>query len=249
MKKTLLIIIAFAVSALVLETGCHAAGETPSADSVREALKKGFPHLQAASISETAIKGLYEIEAGSNIIYFYPEKDLLVFGEIWTKDGTNITAEKKNRLAAAQLKDMPLDKAVRIGKGKNTIIEFTDPDCPYCRKASAFLKERDDVTRYVFLFPLPIHKDAEAHARYVLCAADKGKALEEVMSCQLDGKAVSVCPDNKADALLREHKDLGTKLGVRGTPAFWINGQYVAGANIPAIESLLGQKTANHTQP
>jgi thiol:disulfide interchange protein DsbC len=43
--------------------------------------------------------------------------------------------------------------------------------------------------------------------------------------------------------------DLGTKLGVRATPAFWINGQYVAGANIPAIEGLLGQKTANHTQP
>ena len=31
------------------------------------------------------------------------------------------------------------------------------------------------MTRYVFFFPLPIHKDAEAHALYVLCAADKGK--------------------------------------------------------------------------
>jgi len=172
-----------------------------------------------------------------------------VFGEIWTKDGRNITAEKRAGLAAAKLKDVPLDKAVKIGNGRNKVIEFTDPDCPYCRKAAAFFKGRDDVTLYVFFFPLPIHKDAQAHARYVLCAADKAHALEEVMSGQLDGKEAPACPDKKADALLGEHMDLGTKLGVRATPAFWINGQYVAGANIPAIEGLLGQKTANHTQP
>ncbi len=209
-------------------------------------LAKTYPGIKAGEIRSSDIPGLYEIEAGPNIIYFYPEKGLLVFGEIWTKDGRNVTAEKKAQLAAARLKDVPLDKAVKIGNGRNKVIEFTDPDCPYCRKASAFLKGRDDVTLYVFFFPLPIHKEAEAHARYVLCAADKGHALEEVMSGQLDGKGVPACPDGKADALLREHKDLGTKLGVRATPAFWINGQYVAGANIPAIEDLLGQKTANH---
>ena len=248
MKRTLHTLIAFAVFALVIATGCAAAGETPSTDSVREALKKDFPHLQATSINETAIRGLYEIEAGVNIVYYYPDKELLVFGEIWTKDGTNITAGKKTEIASAKLKDIPLDKAVRIGNGKNKVIEFTDPDCPYCRKASAFLKGRDDVTRYVFLFPLPLHKDAEAHALYVLCAADKGKALEEVMNGQLDGKALPACSDAKAEALLREHKDLGTTLGVRGTPAFWINGQYVAGANIPAIEGILGRKVAQHTK-
>jgi thiol:disulfide interchange protein DsbC len=68
------------------------------------------------------------------------------------------------------------------------------------------------------------------------------------MNGQLDGKAVPACSDAKAEALLREHKDLGTKLGVRGTPAFWVNGQYVAGANIPAIEGILGRKVAQHTK-
>jgi thiol:disulfide interchange protein DsbC len=229
-----------------------ARAESPQNDvktaPVKEALKKGFPHLQALSINETPIKGLYEVEAGTNIIYFYPEKDLLVFGEIWTKDGTNITAEKKTQLAAAKLRDMPLDKAIKIGNGRNTVIEFTDPDCPYCRKASAFFKGRGDVTLYVFFFPLPIHKEAEAHARHVLCARDKSLALEEVISGQLDGKGVPACNDPKADALLWEHKELGNKLGVRGTPAFWINGQYVTGANIPAIESLLNQTVANHVK-
>ena len=233
----------FIIMAAVLASSCLAA---QSETEVRQVLAKTFPGIKAGEIRGSDIPGLYEVEAGSNIIYFYPEKGLLVFGEIWTKDGRNVTAEKRAQFAAAKLKDVPLDKAVKIGNGRNKVIEFTDPDCPYCRKASAFLKGRDDVTLYVFFFPLPIHKDAEAHARYVLCAADKGHALEEVMSGQLDGKGVPACSDAKADALLREHKDLGTKLGVRATPAFWINGQYVAGANIPAIEGLLGQKTANH---
>ena len=229
------------------ETARETAVEGVEIAPVREALKKEFPKLQAVSITESPIKGLYEIEVGPNIIYFYPEKDLLLFGEIWTKDGQNITAGKKAAIAALRLKEAPLEKAVKIGNGRNKVIEFTDPDCPYCRKASAFLKGRKDVTRYVFFFPLPIHKEAEAHARYVLCSAKRAEALEEVMSGQLDGKEVPACKGPGADALLREHKDIGTKLGVRGTPAFWINGQYVAGANIPAIEGLLDPKMAGHT--
>jgi thiol:disulfide interchange protein DsbC len=245
-KKILVSVVMFLIIAGVLVSSCLAG---QSETEVRQILAKTFPAIKAGEIRGSDIPGLYEVEAGPNIIYFYPDKGLLVFGEIWTKDGRNITAEKKAQLTAAQLKDLPLDKAVKIGNGRNKVIEFTDPDCPYCRKAAAFFKGRDDVTLYVFFFPLPIHKEADAHARYVLCAADKAHALEEVMSGQLDGKGVPACPDTKADALLREHKDLGTKLGVRGTPAFWINGQYLAGANIPAIEGLLGQKTANHTQP
>jgi thiol:disulfide interchange protein DsbC len=244
MKRPLNVLIAVAVMALLYATGCHSAA---SMDSVREALKKGFPNLHPTSISETALTGLYEIEAGTNLIYYYPAKDLLMFGEIWTKDGINVTAERKGQMAAAKLKDVPLDKAIKIGTGKNTVIEFTDPDCPYCRKASSFFKDRDDVTRYVFLFPLPIHKEAEAHARYVLCAADRARALEEVMSGQLDNKEVPACPGSRADVLLREHKDIGATLGVRATPAFWINGQYVAGANIPAIEGLLNRKMTPHS--
>ena len=246
MKKILASFVMSVIMAAVLALSCVAA---QSETEVRQALAKSFPGIKVGEIRGSDIPGLYEVEAGSNIIYFYPEKGLLVFGEIWTKDGKNVTAEKKMQLSAAKLKDVPLDKAVKIGNGRNKVIEFTDPDCPYCRKAAAFFKGRDDVTLYIFFFPLPIHKDAEAHARYVLCAADKAHALEEVMSGQLDGKGAPACPDKKADALLGEHMELGTKLGVRATPAFWINGQYVAGANIPAIEGLLDQKTANHTQP
>ena len=153
MKRTLHTLIAFAVFALVIATGCSAAGETPSTDSVREALKKDFPHLQATSINETAIRGLYEIEAGVNIIYFYPEKGCSCSARSGQRTARTSPPRRGPRSPAAKLKDIPLDKAVKIGNGKNKVIEFTDPDCPYCRKAAAFFKGRDDVTLYVFLLP------------------------------------------------------------------------------------------------
>jgi thiol:disulfide interchange protein DsbC len=244
-KKILASFVMFLLTA-TLASSCVAA---QSEAEVRQALAKTFPGMKVGEIRGSDIPGLYEVEAGSNVIYFYPDKGLLVFGEIWTRDGKNVTAERRAQLASAKIKELPLDKAVKIGNGRNKVIEFTDPDCPYCRKAAGFFKGRDDVTLYVFFFPLPIHKDAEAHARYVLCAADKAHALEEVMNGQLDGKEAPACTDKKVDALLKEHMDMGSKLGVRATPAFWINGQYVAGANIPAMEGILGKNTANHTQP
>ena len=101
--------------AAMLASACLA-GQGES--DVRQALAKAYPGVKAGEIRSSDISGLYEIEAGPNIIYFYPEKDLLVFGEIWSKDGRNVTAEKNAQIGAARLKDVPLDKAVKIGNGR-----------------------------------------------------------------------------------------------------------------------------------
>jgi glutaredoxin len=119
------------------------------------------------------------------------------------------------------------------------VIEFTDPDCPYCRKASEYLKGKNDMTRYVYFIPMPAHKDAENKARFILCSNDKAKAYEEVMSGKYDHRKVDACSDEKVSTLLKEHRELAAKAGVTGTPSFWINGQFVVGANIPAIEGIL----------
>ena len=42
--------------------------------------------------------------------------------------------------ASAWGETLNLDKALKIGTGKTTIIEFTDPDCPYCRQLHGELK-------------------------------------------------------------------------------------------------------------
>lgn len=207
---------------------------------VEEAMRKVFPNIGSDGFRESPVKGLYEIAAGSQIFYFHPN-GYLIFGEIWSKDGKSITAERRSEITAAKLKDLSLDKAIKIGSGKNKIIEISDPDCSYCRKASGFFSKRTDVTRYVFLYPLKqIHPDAEKKSKYILCSADRQRAYEEVFEGKMD-KAFTLASscEPKSSELLLEHEKTVNGLGIKGTPAFLINGQFIAGANIPAIESLL----------
>lgn len=244
MKKTALIffLVCLFVCGVVFaaEQACEKC-ESPY-KSVSESLVKAFPNLKFENIRSAGIDGLYEVITGDNIIYYYPKTDFLIFGEIWTKEGKSLTAERKTALVSKRLDDLPLDIAVKIGSGPNTIIEVADPDCPYCRKASEFFAKRDDVTRYVFFLPLTgLHPEAEKKARYILCSSNKPEAYEEVFQGKLDGKDLSLMPSCKDEVqeILAKHIQAAKSLGVRGTPAFWINGQYVAGANIPQIKNLL----------
>ncbi|TWJ19685.1 DsbC family protein [Geobacter argillaceus] len=203
-------------------------------------LKKNFPNLRVDSVKESPIKGLYEIVAGNQVFYFSPD-GYLMFGELWSKDGKNLTAEMREKVLSEKVKSIPLDKALKIGSGPRQVIEFTDPDCPYCRKVDEFLAKRTDVTRYVFFFPLrQIHPDAEKKARYILSQKDREKALREVVSGALDGKPA---PESvHQDAVLEEMEQVAKSVGVRGTPALWIDGTAVNGADIPRITALLDGK-------
>lgn len=203
-------------------------------------LKKNFPNLRVDSVKESPIKGLYEIIAGNQVFYFSPD-GYLMFGELWSKDGKNLTAEMREKVLSEKVKSIPLDKALKIGSGPRQVIEFTDPDCPYCRKVDDFLAKRTDVTRYVFFFPLrQIHPDAEKKAHYILSQKDKEKAFREVVSGALDGKPA---PESvHQDAMLEEMEQVAKSIGVRGTPALWIDGTAVNGADIPRITALLDGK-------
>jgi len=185
-----------------------AAGFSMANDEVRtekEKLMKSFPNLKVDGFKESPLKGLYEITAGEQVFYFNPE-GYLFFGEIWTKDGKNLTAELREKVAADRIKDLPLDKALKIGTGSRKVIEFTDPDCPYCRKVDSFLAKRTDVTRYIYFVPLRnIHPDAEKKARYILSHADRQKAFHEVFGGEMDGKPIPVA-EGVQQSSHQEHK-------------------------------------------
>lgn len=204
----------------------------------KENLMKSFPNLKIDSFRESPLKGLYEITAGEQVFYFSPE-GYLFFGEIWSKDGKNLTAEIREKVVAERINGLPLDKALKIGNGPKKVIEFTDPDCPYCRKVDDFLAKRADVTRYVYFVPLRrIHPDAEKKARYILSQPDRGKAFHEVFTGQLDGKPISIA-DGVQQQQLEEMEKIAAGIGVRGTPALWIEGAHVNGADIQRISGLL----------
>ncbi|MDO3380359.1 DsbC family protein [Geoalkalibacter halelectricus] len=204
----------------------------------REALAQTFPHLTITEFNPSPISGIYEVVAGDQIIYYSPE-GYLMFGEIWSADGKSLTADRQAALASKKLESLPLDKAIKIGNGPNVVIEFTDPNCPYCKRGKEFFDARDDVTRYVFLFP--VQQDSPAAIQYILCSNDRPKALQEAYTGRIDPSRNAFPPFCNGEALMQEHIRVAQSLGVRGTPAYWINGSAVSGADFPKIESLLNK--------
>jgi thiol:disulfide interchange protein DsbC len=199
--------------------------------------KQAFPQVKVDDFQATDINGMYEVVTGQNILYYLPEKDYVILGEIFTKEGKSLTAEKKGQMAAKLVQSLPLDKAVKIGEGKNVIIEFTDPDCPFCRRAAEYLMKKTDVTRYVFFAPLA-HPAAITKIQYILNAENKVKAYDSMMLGQeIPANAPPV--SDRIKALAQEHMELAKKMGVQGTPTFFVNGQQVVGADTNKIEQLL----------
>lgn len=237
-------IIATCVTGLLVSTAANTAWAMGgSMDEVnREKLKTTFPNLHITDFSETPVPGVYEVLAGEQIFYFSPQ-GYLFFGELWSKDGRNLTADKREDLLAGVIKELPLDKAVRVGSGPNQVIVFTDPDCSYCRKLESFLDERPDVTRYLFFYPLEaLHPQARAKAQLIVCSSDREKTLREVFAGRYDDRQpIKLAATCEADALLNEHLDLAKRLGIRGTPVLWINGQQVSGADLARIDALLNR--------
>lgn len=207
----------------------------------QEVLKKLFPKLKYTSISKTDIDGLYEVTTDGKIIYFHPRTGYLFIGDIVNSEGRSLTQEK---MAAERFKLLTRDdlkKAIKVGSGRNTVIEVTDPDCPFCRKMHAYWESRHDVTRYIFFKPLDMHPDAVKKATYILAADDTEKALFEVYSGQLDSRRDIL--DRKYDdkGRLQAQRAVADKLQVNSTPTFWVNGKFVSGANVPLIEKYIGK--------
>jgi len=201
--------------------------------------RQAFPELTPDSFKAIDIPGMYEVVSGQNVFYFYPEKEYLFVGEIYTKDRKTLSADRKKEIrenSAKLVKTLPLEKAVKIGSGKNTVIEFTDPDCPYCRKASEFLKKRKDVTRYVFFAPFA-HPQAITKVHHILNSKDKGAAYEDMMGGKPSPQGATY--SEAVMSLAQEHIALAKKVGVQGTPTFFVNGQEVVGADEKKIESIL----------
>lgn len=207
---------------------------------VLEKFKKAFPRIKAESIVKTDIEGMYEVNMPGRIMYYFPEKDYLFAGSIWNTSGRNLTDERQSLIITEKIKALSLEKALIIGKGERIIIEFTDPDCPYCRDASKHLSKKENIVRYVFFVSLGMHKDADQKVRYIFCGKDKEKAYKEAMNGDLDGMKFTVCNDEKVETLINEHKKISNAIGINSTPQFWIEGKHVQGADIPMMDKLLG---------
>ncbi len=226
---------------LVALAGIQPAFAEESAGDPAHQLSEILPNTTIDGFGPTPIPGLFEVTAGDQIFYFSPTGHL-VFGEIWSRDGQSLTAERRQQIVAEKIKRLPLQKALTLGNGPHQVIEFTDPDCPFCRQVDAVLAKRADVTRHVFFYPLTgLHPNAAAKSRFILCSDDPEATMQDVFGGRWDDAPLPPLANDCRENLLSEHQQLAGMLGVRGTPSIWVNGTAVKGADLDAIAALLDQ--------
>lgn len=209
-----------------------------------ESLLSDFPRIKQGHLRPFNIQGVYEGHIDNEVFYYVPEQGYLILGEIITRDGRNLTVERKQELFSQKVKEklreIPLTKALIIGNGKHRIIEITDPDCPFCRKASDFFSQRTDTTRYIFFNPLPIHPRAKEKVMYILCAENRAEAYKAAMTGKLDDIELKTCDEEETKSLLEVHQGVADMLGIHGTPFFFVDeNTAVFGADIQKLEQLL----------
>jgi protein-disulfide isomerase len=152
--------------------------------------------------------------------------------------------------------DFPLEGAPRLGPENAPVrlVEFADYQCPYCAKVNphiAKLREEfgDKVSVYFKDLPLQMHANARKAAEAARCAGDQNKFWEfhdqlfrsaqlevpqlkqQARDMKLDGDKFDKCLDEgtQASAVQKDLTD-AQALGLSGTPAFFLNGQYFSGA-------------------
>jgi protein-disulfide isomerase len=148
------------------------------------------------------------------------------------------------------------DKPFRGNKDATvTIIEFSDFQCPYCKRGSEIMKEVSakygDKIRFTFHhFPLGFHQRAMPAAEASECALEQGKFWEyhdllwENNRKLEDGDLLDYAKkvglkvvdyqdcmsSHKYQAKVQADMDAGSALGINGVPVFFINGRKLTGA-------------------
>ncbi|QKE37413.1 DsbC family protein [Ferrovum myxofaciens] len=221
-----------AAIAVTLATSVVSMAHADDISDLKTKLHDKYPSTPITEIRHAPLDGLYEIDMGRNIAYTDQKAEFLLFGHIFNMTTQeDLTQKRLDDVSKVAFDKLPLDKAIKIVKGKGThkFAVFSDPDCPYCKKLETSLKDQNDYTEYVFLFPIDgLHPGATAKAESIWCAGSENSRAKAWTNALTEGKepVAKHCNNPIAD-----DQKIGSGFGVQGTPTL-INasGKLVPGA-------------------
>jgi protein-disulfide isomerase len=153
------------------------------------------------------------------------------------------------------------------------LVEFADYECPYCQKVAADVKklvaDYGDKIEFSYKdFPLPMHSRAEKAAEAARCANKQSRFWEfhdeiyhskeldvdqlkaQARALKLDEDQFNKCLDSgeEASSVEKDRKE-GERLGLSGTPSFFVNGHYLSGAlDYAALRQIVEQQLTATSQ-
>ena len=215
---------------------------------VRARIVAKLPGAQASDVAVSPVPGLYEVTMGGLIAYVSADGKYLLSGNVYDLDTqVNLTASRQNSARAKALAAASESNMIVFGpaNAKMTVTVFTDVDCGFCRKFHSQIADVNKAgvrVRYMFFPRTGPGTESWTKAEQVWCAADRREALTRAK------KGETVKGKTCGDAAVKSQYELGSDLGVEGTPAiFTQNGDYIGGYLTPtelvqAIQE--SQKTA-----
>ena len=213
-----------------LGLACASAGAFASEATVKAAFQKRYPDVVVEGVNKTPLPGIYEVFANGDLIYT-DEKATYIFVNANLVDAekkTNLSEERMNQLTSIKFDQLPLNLAFKKVKGKGTrkLAYFADPNCGYCKKFEQDLTKINDVTIYVFLYPV-LGPDSLAKAKSIWCSKDRVKAWDDQLVNGVAPTAPGTCDTSTIDKTVA----FGKQKGIKGTPTmFFADGQRVPGA-------------------
>ena len=208
--------------------------------TIRKNLSERIPQIpRIEEITRSPMAGLYEIRLSTNEIYYSDaEGNFLIQGSlIDTKSKRNLTEEREAKLSAIDFGTLPFKDSITIvrGNGKRKLAVFEDPNCGYCKRFERDLAKVDNVTIYLFLYPI-LGDDSMTKSRNVWCAKDPAGAWSQVMT-----KEQTIPNANCNIAAIERNVEFGRKFKITGTPTLIAqDGARVPGAiNTMQIEKML----------
>jgi protein-disulfide isomerase len=183
--------------------------------------------------------------------YLLEQPEILreAIGELNKRQEVQAEGERKKALAGLYKQDTPFS----TGPGKFTVVEFFDYNCGYCRKAFSNivgLTKDDKDVRVVFVeFPI-LSEESRVASQAAIASTKQNKYFEfhralmehngpvkedvifktaadvglDVEKLKVDMKAPEV------NELIEKNLQLGTAMGVQGTPAIFVGDEAIPGA-------------------
>lgn len=190
---------------------------------IEAALAQAVPDMPYSQVSETPIKGVYQVTVDDGAFLFITaDGNYLISGELYqnSADGlVNLSENERKGIRAELLKEVDMSEMIVFapeGETKAILNVFTDVDCGYCRKLHQEVPELNSKGVEVRYLAFP--RSGPVGPSYMKiasawCALNPKQALTELKA----GKTIetNVCDGNP----VAKQFELGEKMGVRGTPA------------------------------
>lgn len=165
---------------------------------------------------------------GTQLRTFVDGKIALVEGELQKK-----AVLRAKEFAANVFVDEPRANLVTFpakGEKKGEVYVFTDVNCGYCRKFHNDVPALNKAGIEVNYFAGPFYSKKREPLEQIWCAADQQTAMTKMKQKQkLSGIKITEACKN----IVSRHIEIGTKLGVNGTPAVYTRSGQKLGGYIP----------------